>query len=82
VVTVDLFVKFIFELSVFYGSSPTMAQKYLLPFNVDILNWGIETKTILQTSKLPKGIKFYNLFGTSFDSPFHAWIQFSPSFCW
>jgi hypothetical protein len=43
---------------------------------------GIETKTILQTSKLPKGIKFYNLFGTSFDTPFHPWFHFSPTFCW
>jgi len=40
---------------------------------------GIETKTILQTSKLPKGIKFYNLFCTSFDTPFHAWFHFSLS---
>jgi hypothetical protein len=43
-----------------------------LPFNVDIVNWAIETKRILQTAKLPEGVKFYNLFGTSFDTPFHA----------
>jgi hypothetical protein len=43
-----------------------------LPFNLDIVNWAIETKRILQTAKLPEGVKFYNLFGTSFDTPFHA----------
>jgi hypothetical protein len=36
---------------------------------------GIETKTILQTSKLPKAIKFNNCF----DTPFHAWFHFSLS---
>jgi hypothetical protein len=41
-----------------------------LPLNVDIVNWAIETKRILQTAKLPEGIKFYNVFGTSFDTHF------------
>ncbi|CAK9203673.1 unnamed protein product [Sphagnum jensenii] len=43
-----------------------------LPLNMDIVKWATETKRILQTAKLPEGVKFYNLFGTSIDTPFHA----------
>jgi hypothetical protein len=53
-----------------------------LPLNMDIVKWATETKRILQTAKLPEGVKFYNLFGTSIDTPFHAWFQLSPSVWW
>jgi hypothetical protein len=53
-----------------------------LPLNMDIVKWATETKRILQTAKLPEGVKFYNLFGTSIDTPFHAWLQLSPSVWW
>jgi hypothetical protein len=77
----DLLVKFIFELC-FLWQLTYNGSEIPLPFNLDIVNWAIETKRILQTAKLPEGVKFYNLFGTSFDTPFHAWFHFSPSFWW
>jgi hypothetical protein len=77
----DLLVKFIFELC-FLWQLTYNGSEIPLPFNLDIVNWAIETKRILQTAKLPEGVKFYNLFGTSFDTPFHAWFHSSPSFWW
>jgi hypothetical protein len=53
-----------------------------LPLNMDIVKWATETKRILQTAKLPEGVKFYNLFGTSIDTPFHTWFHLSPSVWW
>ncbi|KAK1391072.1 putative Phosphatidylcholine-sterol O-acyltransferase [Heracleum sosnowskyi] len=41
-----------------------------LPFNFSILNWASDTRKILNNVKLPEGISFYNIFGTSFDTPF------------
>lgn len=41
-----------------------------LPFNFLILNWASDTRKILNNVKLPEGISFYNIFGTSFDTPF------------
>lgn len=41
-----------------------------LPFNFSIFNWASDTRKILNNVKLPEGISFYNIFGTSFDTPF------------
>ncbi|KAM7494422.1 hypothetical protein LguiB_029031 [Lonicera macranthoides] len=41
-----------------------------LPFNMSILNWAAGTREILNSVQLPKGISFYNIYGTSFDTPF------------
>lgn len=41
-----------------------------LPFNISILNWATGTRKIIDNAQLPQGIEFYNIYGTSFDTPF------------
>ncbi|KAL3523292.1 hypothetical protein ACH5RR_016126 [Cinchona calisaya] len=41
-----------------------------LPFNFSILKWAAGTRQILDNAQLPKGIAFYNIYGTSYDTPF------------
>ncbi|XP_019182283.1 PREDICTED: phospholipase A(1) LCAT3-like [Ipomoea nil] len=41
-----------------------------LPFNLSILKWASDTRQIVNNAQLPKGISFYNIYGTSFDTPF------------
>lgn len=45
---------------------------YPLPMNIHILNLAKESRRILKSAELPKGVKFYNLFGTSYETPFHV----------
>nr|AZM65210.1 diacylglycerol acyltransferase 11 [Vitellaria paradoxa] len=45
-------------------------KKIALPFNISILKWAAGTRQILNNAQLPKGVSFYNIFGTSFDTPF------------
>ncbi|OMO64354.1 Lecithin:cholesterol/phospholipid:diacylglycerol acyltransferase [Corchorus olitorius] len=45
-------------------------DKIALPFNFSILNWAAETRKLINNAKLPSGICFYNIYGTSFDTPF------------
>ncbi|KAJ0982650.1 hypothetical protein J5N97_010905 [Dioscorea zingiberensis] len=40
-----------------------------LPFNLDILKWAGKTREILSCAKLPASVKFYNIYGTSCDTP-------------
>ncbi|XP_042514824.1 lecithin-cholesterol acyltransferase-like 4 [Macadamia integrifolia] len=40
-----------------------------LPFNVEILKWANETLNMLSCAKVPQGIKFYNIYGTGYDTP-------------
>lgn len=44
-----------------------------LPFNNAILNWAKETWKVWQSAKLPPGVKFYNIFGTSNETPMDVW---------
>nr|GMD78130.1 phospholipase A(1) LCAT3 isoform X2 [Ipomoea batatas] len=41
-----------------------------LPFNLSILKWATGTRQIVNNAQLPEGISFYNIYGTSFDTPF------------
>ncbi|KAL0298478.1 UNVERIFIED_CONTAM: Phospholipase A(1) LCAT3 [Sesamum radiatum] len=41
-----------------------------LPFNFAILKWAAGTREVLDKTQIPKGISFYNIYGTSFDTPF------------
>ncbi|KAJ7978290.1 Lecithin:cholesterol acyltransferase family protein [Quillaja saponaria] len=41
-----------------------------LPFNFAILKWAAGTRQIMCNAKLPDGVCFYNIYGTSFDTPF------------
>ncbi|KAJ8478096.1 hypothetical protein OPV22_021823 [Ensete ventricosum] len=41
-----------------------------IPFNFSILKWAAQTRKIIDEAQLPKSVSFYNIFGTSFDSPY------------
>ncbi|KAI7739629.1 hypothetical protein M8C21_000698 [Ambrosia artemisiifolia] len=41
-----------------------------LPFNHDIYKWAATTRKLLNSVQLPQGIEFYNIYGTSLDTPF------------
>ncbi|KAG6647503.1 hypothetical protein CIPAW_07G083300 [Carya illinoinensis] len=41
-----------------------------LPFNFEILKWAAGTRQVIYDAKLPDGFCFYNIYGTSFDTPF------------
>ncbi|KAL8544668.1 hypothetical protein ACS0TY_005051 [Phlomoides rotata] len=41
-----------------------------LPFNFHILKWAADTREILNKVQLPTGVSFYNIYGTSCDTPF------------
>lgn len=45
-------------------------DKVPLPFNTCIMTWAADTRQMLNAAKLPKGVSFYNIFGTSNDTPF------------
>ncbi|GAB4829524.1 Lecithin-cholesterol acyltransferase-like 4 [Ancistrocladus abbreviatus] len=40
-----------------------------LPFNLDILKWATETRKILCSAVVPSGVKFYNIYGLSLETP-------------
>jgi hypothetical protein len=44
-----------------------------LPFNLAIFKWATGTRQVISNSKLPDGVSFYNIYGTSFDTPFDVW---------
>ncbi|KAJ9552813.1 hypothetical protein OSB04_016858 [Centaurea solstitialis] len=41
-----------------------------LPFNSSIYEWASTTRKMLNSVQLPEGIAFYNIYGTSMDTPF------------
>lgn len=63
-----LWLLIIYRLQLSYGG-----KKVALPFNLSILKWATGTREILNKAQLPSGISFYNIFGTSFDTPFDVW---------
>lgn len=40
-----------------------------LPFNLEILKWANETHELMSSAKLPDGVKFFNIYGTSLETP-------------
>jgi hypothetical protein len=48
-------------------------QTVALPFNFEILKWAAGTRQVMRDAKLPDGVCFYNIYGTSFDTPFDVW---------
>lgn len=44
-----------------------------LPFNLAIFKWATGTRQVISNAKLPDGVCFYNIYGTSFDTPFDVW---------
>uniref|UniRef100_A0A0D9XFJ8 Phospholipase A(1) n=1 Tax=Leersia perrieri TaxID=77586 RepID=A0A0D9XFJ8_9ORYZ len=41
-----------------------------LPFNMSVFKWATETRRILDNAKLPDTVSFYNIYGTSYDTPY------------
>ncbi|TVU08761.1 hypothetical protein EJB05_42173, partial [Eragrostis curvula] len=41
-----------------------------LPFNMSVFKWATETRRILNTAQLPDTVSFYNIYGTSYDTPY------------
>ncbi|KAL7586321.1 hypothetical protein Lser_V15G35678 [Lactuca serriola] len=41
-----------------------------LPFNSSIYKWAATTRKMLNSVQLPEGVDFYNIYGTSLDTPF------------
>ncbi|KAK6911756.1 Lecithin:cholesterol/phospholipid:diacylglycerol acyltransferase, partial [Dillenia turbinata] len=46
-----------------------------LPFNHSILEWASGTRKLINSAQLPEGVCFYNIFGTSCDTPFDVWYD-------
>lgn len=69
-----IFLRFMLQLK--YGGK-TVA----LPFNLAILKWASGTLDVLSKTQLPEGVPFYNIYGTSCDTPFDVWwVATSPLF--
>ncbi|CAL5073379.1 unnamed protein product [Urochloa decumbens] len=45
-------------------------KKVPLPFNMSIFKWATETRRILDNAVLPDTVSFYNIYGTSYDTPY------------
>ncbi|XP_062198890.1 phospholipase A(1) LCAT3 isoform X1 [Phragmites australis] len=41
-----------------------------LPFNMSVFKWATETRRILDNGKLPDTVSFYNIYGTSYETPY------------
>ncbi|KAK4347488.1 hypothetical protein RND71_033827 [Anisodus tanguticus] len=44
-------------------------EKISLPFNLELLKWANETREILCHAKVPDNVKFYNIYGTNYETP-------------
>jgi pimeloyl-ACP methyl ester carboxylesterase len=42
------------------------------PMNTEILKWAEKTRLLLEVAELPASVKFFNIVGTSYDTPFHT----------
>ncbi|CAN6218334.1 unnamed protein product [Urochloa humidicola] len=45
-------------------------KKIPLPFNKSVFKWATETRQILENAELPDTVSFYNIYGTSYDTPY------------
>ncbi|KAL6601260.1 hypothetical protein ACP70R_044480 [Stipagrostis hirtigluma subsp. patula] len=41
-----------------------------LPFNMSVFKWATETRRILDNAELPDTVSFYNIYGTSYETPY------------
>lgn len=60
----------VFEEALRHNELEYNGKKVALPFNYSILKWAAGTRELINKAKLPKGVEFYNIYGTSFDTPF------------
>ncbi|XP_009361579.2 phospholipase A(1) LCAT3 [Pyrus x bretschneideri] len=60
----------LFEEALIHNELNYDGKTVALPFNHSILRWAAETRQVLNSAKLPDSVSFYNIYGTSFDTPF------------
>nr|CAB3453935.1 unnamed protein product [Digitaria exilis] len=52
-------------------------KKVPLPFNMAVFKWATETRRILENAELPDTVSFYNIYGTSYETPYDVWLPMS-----
>jgi len=45
-------------------------KKVALPFNMSVFKWATKTRQILDNAELPDSVSFYNICGTSYETPY------------
>ncbi|KAK9735834.1 hypothetical protein RND81_04G231600 [Saponaria officinalis] len=60
----------VFEEALRHNELDFNGKTFALPFNHAILKWAAGTRQLLNKAKLLKGVSFYNISGTSFETPF------------
>ncbi|KAL6845948.1 hypothetical protein ACP4OV_023396 [Aristida adscensionis] len=45
-------------------------KRVALPFNMSVFKWATETRRILNNAVLPDTVSFYNIYGTSYETPY------------
>jgi len=45
-------------------------KKVALPFNMSVFKWATKTRQILDNAELPDSVSFYNIYGTSYETPY------------
>ncbi|XP_074292376.1 phospholipase A(1) LCAT3-like [Silene latifolia] len=60
----------VFEEALRHNELDFNGKTFALPFNYAILKWAAGTRQLINKAKLPKGVSFYNISGTSFETPF------------
>lgn len=43
---------------------------------MSVFKWATETRRILEDAELPDTVSFYNIYGTSYDTPYDVWWVF------
>ncbi|KAJ0014608.1 hypothetical protein Pint_21185 [Pistacia integerrima] len=71
--SVDVFEEALKHNELSYGGN-----KIALPFNFAILKWAADTRQIMNNAQLPDGVCFYNIYGTSYDTPFDVCTVRTP----
>ncbi|KAL9224395.1 hypothetical protein vseg_000431 [Gypsophila vaccaria] len=59
----------IFKKSLSSNTVDYVGQSIPLPFNSDILSWANETRELISHAQVPPNVKFYNIYGTSLETP-------------
>lgn len=71
------FISFLIEQYVLCQQVECNGNDIALPFNIEILKWANKTREVLACAKLPSTVNFYNIYGTSNDTPHSVWYKHS-----
>lgn len=59
----------VYELALANNKVTYNGEKISLPFNLELLKWANKTREILCHAKVPDKVKFYNIYGTNYETP-------------